>query len=324
VRRLSRGRRAVDHRATVRGRFARLREERGGIAVMLALLMPILFGAAAIGIDTAAIWSARQQVQTGADAAVIAVAMDCARGDCGNIKKTAEDAFWANDEAAKLSNLGAGEGWIRVSGREISVTQKKDWLVNHFFAAAVGYDTGSLAVDAYAEWAPLTEATSEIPIAVSYCTYRELAGSLAGKSPVALGTGEDLGGTCQTPDGVNLTKGVAFTEADGGACGTTTEWKGSYERVRPVINGPLPQGCTDAYMASMVGRTVTIPVWGDLHAQTYRVYGYAAFRVTGWDGSGSRTLTGYFTRSARQVDDTTPPPRDAPDLGASAVFLTED
>ncbi len=92
--------------------LARLREERGGVAVMLALLMPLLFGAAAIGIDSAAVWSARQQVLSGADAAVLAVATDCARGNCGNIKKTAEDAFWANDLAAKLSNLGAGEGWI--------------------------------------------------------------------------------------------------------------------------------------------------------------------------------------------------------------------
>ena len=58
----------------------------------------------------ASVWSARQQVLSGADSAVLAVATDCARGNCGDIKKTAEDAFWANDLAAKLSNLGAGEG----------------------------------------------------------------------------------------------------------------------------------------------------------------------------------------------------------------------
>ena len=321
MRRLRTGRRS----RTIANPLARLEEERGGIAVMLALLMPILFGAAALGVDAAAIWSARQQVQTGADAAVIAVAMDCARGNCGDMKQTAEDAFWANDEAAKLTNLGPGVGVISRSSdtRHISATQKKDWLVNHFFAGALGYDTGALSVSSYAEWAPLTEASSEVPIAISYCTYQQLAGSLGSQTVVNLGTGEDLGGTCRTPEGVNLNKGVAFTEADG-SCRTPTEWKGSYQRVRPVINGPLPAGCTDAYLRSMVGRDVTIPVWGDLRGQTYRVYGYAAFHVTGWDGSGSRTLSGYFTRSARQVDDTTPPDRTAPDLGARAVFLTED
>lgn len=303
-------------------RLGRLREERGGVAVMLALLMPLLFGAAAIGVDVAAIWSARQQVQTGADAAVIAVAMDCARNDCGNIKKTAEDAFWANDEAAKLANLGPGEGWIRVDGREVSATQKKDWLVNHFFAAAVGYDTGSLAVQSYAEWAPMTEARSEFPIAISYCTYKDLALPLAAEKTVTLGVGETSGGNCSTPSGTSVNAGVAWMQTDGG-CAAATVWKGSYERESPVLQGPLPAGCTDAYLSSMVGRDVLVPVWDDLHSQTYRVYGYAAFHITGWDGSGARKLTGYFTYSARQVDDTTPPPRNAPDLGARAVFLTE-
>jgi hypothetical protein len=306
------------------GRLARLREERGGIAVMLALLMPILFGAAALGIDTAAVWSARQQVQTGADAAVIAVAMDCARGNCGDIKKTAEDAFWANDKAAKVSDLGPGEGWIAVNNRRISTTQKRPWLVNHFFAAAIGFDTGSLSVSSYAEWAPATRARAEIPMAISYCTYKSLAPSLTSKTIVNLGVGESTSGTCRTPDGRNLPGGVALTQVDGGSCGTTTEWRSSYQRYRPVLNGPLPGGCTDAYLASLVGRDVTVPVYDDLQGQTYRVYGYAAFRVTGYSGSGSRTLTGYFTYSARQVDDTTPPNRTAPDLGARSVFLTEN
>jgi Putative Flp pilus-assembly TadE/G-like len=311
-------------RLTARGRLARLREERGGIAVMLALLMPILFGAAAIGIDTAAVWSARQQVQSGADAAVLAVATDCARGACGNIKKTAEDAFWANDEAAKHSNLGPGEGWISANTgtRKVSATQKKDWLVNHFFAGALGYDTGELSVSSYARWAPTSEARVEIPLAISYCAYQSLAGSLGSKTPVELAeVTPSPGGGCTAPDGRSLNGGISLFAADAGSCATRTRLDNSYQ----LTLGSLAGGCTNAYLATLIGRDVTIPVWAEEVGTTFRVYGYAAFRVTGFSlTAGDRKLQGYFTRSARQVDATTPPETPAPDLGANDVFLTEN
>lgn len=325
MRRLSRGRRAAGPGVTVRGRFAQLREERGAVAVMVALLMPIFFGAAAIGIDVAAVWSARQQVQTGADAAVIAVAMDCARGNCGDIKKTAEDAFWANDEAAKLSNLGPGEGWISANTgtRRVSATQKKDWLVNHFFAGALGYDTGALSVSSYARWAPTAQARVEIPLAISYCAYRQLAGTLGSKTPVQLAeTAPSPGGSCTTPDGHPLNGGISLFAADAGSCATKTVRNGTYA----MTLGSLAGGCTNAYLATLINRDIAIPVWTEEPGATFRVYGYAAFRVTGFSlATGDRKLLGYFTRSARQVGDSTPPSdATAPALGANDVFLTEN
>lgn len=317
MRRLTRrGRRARGPVPTAGGRFGRLREERGGIAVMLALLMPILFGAAAIAIDSAAVWSARQQVLSGADAAVLAVATDCARGNCGDIKETAEDAFWANDLAAKVSNLGAGEGWIKVSGRKVSVTQKMPWKVNHFFAGALGFDTGQLSVSSYAQWAPLTKARSELPVAISYCTYKKQESA----STVTLGSGTP-GGSCTTPAGQAVNGvGINFTRPDDGRCGTSTEWKSTHT----FHNGSLPASCSTAYIGSLVGQDVVIPVWDWSQGQSFRIYGYAAFRVTGFSTTGGGRLTGHFTTSAIQVDDTTPPPTTAPDLGARAVFLTEN
>lgn len=319
MRRLTRARRGRGSTATIRGRFARLRDERGGIAVMLALLMPLLFGAAAIGIDTAAVWSARAQVRTGADAAVIAVAMDCAHGNCGDIKQTAEDAFWANDLAAKLSNLGPGEGWIAVNGRSISVTQKMPWKVNHFFAGALGQDTGKLSVSAYAQWAPAAKAVTEIPVAISYCTYQQLAGSLGSKTIVSLDAGALSGPSCRL-NGRDVTGGIGLTKVDGSTCRTTTVLSGTYQRIASAV----PSSCTPAYLGALVGKDVIIPVWDDASSTSFRVYGYAAFRVTGISTADGGKLTGYFTRSARQVGDTTPPATTAPDLGARSVFLTKN
>jgi hypothetical protein len=56
---------------------------------------------------------------------------------------------------------------------------------------------------------------------------------------------------------------------------------------------------------------------------TFRVFGYAAFRVTAFNTSPP-SLTGHFTLAPRQIDATTPPDPDAPDLGARAVYLTKD
>jgi hypothetical protein len=304
-------------------RLARLREERGAIAVVMALLMPLLFGLAAVAVDTAAVWSARQQVETGADAAVIAVAMDCARGSCGDIKATAEAAFWANDEAAKLSDLGPGEGWIAVNGRNVSATQKKPWLVNHFFAGALGMETGSLSVQSFAAWAPAASGRADAPVGISWCLYQAEKSKAATRIPLTTAISTT---TCAAPSGSGtVAGGTALTVPDSGSkCTTASTWKASVPVSTQNLAG-LDPSCTDGRLAGLKGGDIVVPVWSsvsgpDTSAPTFQVHGYAAFRVTSYDASGP-ALNGYFTSAPRQIDATTPPVTTAPDLGARAVFL---
>jgi uncharacterized membrane protein len=300
-------------------RLARARGERGAIAVALALFMPLVFGAAAITIDTTAVWSARQQVATGADAAVIAVAMDCARGNCGDIKATAEAAFWANDEAGKAADLGPGEGWISVNGHNVSATQKTPWLVKHYFAAALGYSTGSLSVQSYAQWAPAVKARTMVPLVISLCDWATKRGSLNSSTPTTIGLTTAPGAACSY-NGATVPGGSALTAIDSGSTCRTTS---TYNTAVSGLTGELPVGCTGSYLAGLVGRDVQIPVWDSTGTSSYHVFGYSAFHVTGYDPStASPALSGYFTLSARQVNDTTPPATTAPDLGARSVFLT--
>ena len=74
----------------------RLKDERGAVAVMVALLIIPLIAFAAIAIDVAAMWSERQQLQTAADAGALAIAQDCARGTCGTPAQTAQSLALAN------------------------------------------------------------------------------------------------------------------------------------------------------------------------------------------------------------------------------------
>ncbi|MGY1752536.1 TadE/TadG family type IV pilus assembly protein [Blastococcus sp. SYSU D01042] len=313
----------------------RLHEERGAIAVMLALLMPILFGLAAIAIDVAGVWSARQQVENGADAAVLAVAMDCAANNCGDIKSTAEDAFWANNRAAKLTDLGPGEGWVAVNGREVSVTQKKPWVVNHFFAGALGQGKGELSVQSYARWAPASRGRADAPVGISWCVYKSAitpGGNAYGSDKGSPGTHATATipletsfgpGNCPGPSGT-VPNGTALTTPTTGECRTTSEWKQSVTASTKSF-AALGSGCDAARLSSLVGGTIVLPVWDSVTGAgtagaSFRVHGYAAFRVTRYVASGP-ALEGYFVYAGHQTDDTTPPTTTAPDLGARAVFL---
>jgi hypothetical protein len=322
-------------RLSSRHPLSRLREERGGIAVMVAVLAPILFGLAAIAIDTAAIWSARQQVENGADAAVIAVAMDCARNPCDDmeqVKATARQAFFNNNEAAKGSNLGSGEAQITVSGRQVSVVQTRPWVVNHFFAAALGKGKGELSVQSYAEWAPATSGRADIPFAISWCTYLEKVGTNGPDvADTAILTLDTVSGaaTCTGPYGTGtVPNGAAMTLPDSNSCRTSSTRGGIVPMVVDKYGASVNPRCTDARLASLVGRDIWLPVWDAATPTTdasprIRVFGYAAFRVTDYSPT-TPSLTGHFTRAPRQTNATTPPATNAPDLGARSVYLTKD
>ncbi len=90
-----------------------VRDERGASAVAVALLMIPMIAFAALAVDVGAVYSERQQLQNGADAAALAIGYACAEGSCGDSQGTAETYTAANyDEAgssrgAPVVSLGA-------------------------------------------------------------------------------------------------------------------------------------------------------------------------------------------------------------------------
>ena len=310
-------------------RWTRLRTlngERGGIAVTTALMVPLFLGAAGLAVDTAGVWAARQQALNGADAAALAVAMDCARNSCGDVRATAEAAFFANDEAAKLADLKDGTGVASVSGRHVRATST--WVVQHFFAAALGFPSAELSVESTAAWLPTSQATSGVALAISYCDYRSaiaVSPVNSGASTTRLGLRTLLSGLCSGAGPATTPGGTAWTVPTSGmGCATTS--KAGDQLLTPAGN-TRPAGCTTPVLAALAGKTLTIPVFDSVTGPTtsptgYHVYGYAAFRVTSVDTSATPGLYGYFVWAPRQVDDTRPP-SGAPDLGARSVFLID-
>ena len=53
--------------------------ERGAVAVIVALMMVVLIGFGALAVDVGMLYAQKAQLQSGADAAALAIAQDCAK-----------------------------------------------------------------------------------------------------------------------------------------------------------------------------------------------------------------------------------------------------
>lgn len=293
--------------------------ERGAVAVAMALLVPVLLAAAALAVDSAATWMARNQVITGADSAALAQAMDCAVNNCGStdtIKAKISYYFITNNAGSKLASLQPGTGWIQWDGNQRATRSQGTWEIRNLFGSAVGFPSTPLTVESMARWTGAPTALADLPLAVSLCRYNSTLrglGSTNSTTTLTLKT-DTSGGSCSVPGG-------------GTASGTTVLTSGSSGcRQRSTVAQQLgvaatqPAECTAGYLNGLVGTDIWVPVYDQATATSARVYGYATLRVTSVSTASPASVTGYWTYGARQINtpDTVPT---APDLGARAVFL---
>lgn len=300
--------------------------------MIVAILMVPLLGFAAISIDIAATHAERQQLQTGADAAALAIAQDCARDDCGDPEATAEMLAQANsnsgEAAADLPTVPTRE-----TGR---VTVETSGVREHWFAPVLGVDSTDIATSARASWGSPIGGTAALPMIFSLCDYYAGADELTG-----LPTGEEqtiittpAGDGCTDAEGPHhMPGGFGWLETDADhSCSTTTRI-GEQAGSEP---GNSPKQCD---LSAIRNRTVLVPIFDSTNIESiggngrggwYEVYGYAAFTVTGYYFSGQswnppcsgsqRCISGHFTTMLQDDPDFDYGP-DAPDLGASAVQL---
>ncbi len=87
------------------------RNEQGGITVLVAILlgMGTLLGVAALSVDVGQLYAERRELQNGADAAALALAQSCAKGEA-----TCTAATGPTSPAGTYANLNAKDGATRV------------------------------------------------------------------------------------------------------------------------------------------------------------------------------------------------------------------
>jgi len=194
--------------------------DRGAVAVWVALLMVPLLVVAALAIDVGSAYADRQRLQTGADAAALAIAQHCAAGDpCNDVTALAiaRELASANDPlggAASVTEveLDVEEAWVEVQTGSVS---------DHWFAPVIGAEADGSAVAARgaASWSGTLP--GNLPLAFSFCGIQALTGA-----PVVPGESGRPALDITEPTGelILSAKGNAAHEAAVTACQSGRGW----------------------------------------------------------------------------------------------------
>jgi Flp pilus assembly protein TadG len=305
----------------------RLKDERGAVGVVVAMLLVPMMGFAAVSIDAAALWTQRLQLQTGADAGALAIAHDCSLNLCGSPAQTAQTMATSN------INSGAATATITVLTSS-SVTVRNSGVRQYWFAPVLGFDSSTITTEATATWGAPTGGTAVLPLTFSYCEFLAQVGGLTSTTESTIYfTKSKKTEDCTPPSGNVVPGGFGWLTVNSGTCNTSS----AIANILYSSTGEaVPNGCTTKDFADLQGKTVLLPIFdqaGDSGSNAwYRVYGYAAFKITGYHFVGQydwnkpckgddRCIRGYFTKFAGTLDAFDFGPS-APNLGVSLVNLT--
>lgn len=136
-------------------------DDRGAVAVIVAILMVALIGFAAIGVDIANMASDKQQLQNGADAAAFSIAEDCAKGECSGTY----DRF-AVAEALADNNKNDGEATVTsvdVQAQKVTVVVQDE--TEHWFAR-IWDDSSTVSAKATVSWTWNITSMGGLPLAM--------------------------------------------------------------------------------------------------------------------------------------------------------------
>ncbi|WP_448624071.1 pilus assembly protein TadG-related protein [Geodermatophilus sp. URMC 64] len=308
---------------------ARLAEEHGASAVLVALLLVPMLGFTAIAVDIGAVYAERARLQVAADAAALAVAQDCARGNCGDMLATASALVAANDP-----DVSTAPPVLSNSPMSVTVTGGKP--TEHWFAPVIGVESTQVSATATVAWGAPGAGTAVLPVTFSWCEFEQQThGGLPSSTTVHTiyftKTSNTVG--CTGPSDLVVPGGFAYIDTDPGRCQATSALD---NRMTSKTGNSVPSDCSTADFSAWVGRTVLLPLF-DLAGATgnnawYRVFGYAAFKITGYSlggqyktspapcGGNDRCISGYFTRFV-DLSDRFTYTDDGPDLGASILRL---
>lgn len=269
----------------------RLRDDRGATSVIVAVLMVPLIGCLAIALDVGALYVERGQLQNGADAAALAVAQDCAEdGRCDDPAGVAAGfaSANANDGAADvMTPTFLDDHTVRVT------TTTRDGAsgagaLHHPFAALLGIESTTVRASATAEWVSLGKARV-LPLAVSKC---EFEGNRHGTGKLLIRYDMYMDSpVCEPHENHPVPGGFGWLKRPDGTCTVLVDLTTTKGNVDSEPGNSYPGAC-DSTMPTLEDQIVLVPVfdgarWADDAVKSYDVYGFAAFRLTGWKFAGS-------------------------------------
>lgn len=289
-------------------RLAVAEGERGGISVIVAILMVVLLGFAAISIDVAMLYSERAQLQNGSDAIALMMAQKCAKNDAdANCSAT-------SPLAADLANKNAVDGLSNVKSIDLNKTNRTVKVtagakesgraansVSLFFAKVLGLASTEVRATSNAQWGTPSKGTVLLPLAIAECKFSPDPSYVQVLSLEVGGCGGIPGGFGWITDGRDTKCSVQLTA---GASNDSGIWFSSD------TGASAPSVCSSTDISTLRDQTVLLPLYavatGTGSSGKFYVKGFAAFHVTAyhfsdenWSLSGTipnKSIRGYFVK----------------------------
>jgi Flp pilus assembly protein TadG len=279
----------------------RLTAEDGSVAIMVGLLLVALVGIGSLVVDVGNLYWERRQLQNAADAAAIAAAQDLTAGENAVTAFATARSFadQNNVRGAHVAPPGSPDSGFVVDTNSVTVTAQTGSVdapgeLQSFLASVIGVDTYATEATATASWDYVGGAAT-VPLTFSRCEWDVMTGG----SVAGLPTGERIVyfHSSQTANAVNTCGGPANQDHPGGF-GWLSPQGGQCEayiengQVATDVGNNIPNECTAAYLQSLVGTTVIMPIFGSVtggpgNNSIFVIDGFAALEVTGFRFSGN-------------------------------------
>jgi hypothetical protein len=256
------------------------RQEREAVAVVVAICMVVLIGFLAIAVDLGSIYSDKQQLQNGADAAALAIAQSCQRNPT---TCTATAASAAADKYAKANKLdGQSTGTAVLDAAHGKVQVEADSTHANWFAGILGTPTSAIRATATATFG-VPSGGATLPLAFSLCAFKDATGgwdATTGMPPVPTQVVVNIVEHSCTPPAHNEVPG-GFGSLSGTNC-VSTVLAGNWVMSDSGNNGP--NSCSGFDWSTVMGKAVLVPIFdavmGTGSNAKYRIKGLAAFTIT--------------------------------------------
>lgn len=268
--------------------------ERGGIAVIVAILMVVLLGCAAVSIDVAMLYSERAQLQNASDSAAFMLAQKCAKNvsdpECSPTSPLAADLANKNavDGLANVKSIVLDKPnrtvMVTAGAKEASGTTNS---VSLLFAGVLGFSSSEVTASSRVRWGSPEKGRTPFPITVSICQVRGKTGVMQ----LLQLHGKHANSDCNYgPSGAPVEGGFGGLQQDPGVCGAPIDIATS-KAGGDTGNNPPPycETTLNSWAADMGGGKEVIlllPIFNSVTGTgTNAVFGlttFAAFKVEGW------------------------------------------
>lgn len=277
--------------------------ERGSTAVVVALLMVVLLGFAAISIDVAKLYSERAQLQNGADAAALMVAHKCAKNEAD------PDCSAGSPMAAELADKNAVDGLSNIKsialdkpGRTVQVTAGAKEAgaapnnVTMFFAGVLGFPSAEVSARSKVIWGSPVKGPVPFPLTFSVC---QVSGMVDGATQLLQHHASSAHSSCSLgPGGATVPGGFGWVAQPLGQCSVSVDL--ATNQAGSAVGNDGPSYCNEtlngwaADLAAGKKVVVLFPVFDDAIGggsnASYHLTSFAAISVEGWKFGGTEAL----------------------------------